>query len=89
MSYTRQNSGEELMARGARSGAVACLSTLLAPDTSPPACQTAVYDYCWEEEVYPDNSPASIDKETTTHISIHTLHLDGTAARRCCASKRR
>eukprot|EP00050_Salpingoeca_kvevrii_P003599 m.228450 g.228450 ORF g.228450 m.228450 type:complete len:1127 (+) comp10856_c0_seq18:6377-9757(+) len=40
--------------------------------------KTAVYDYCWEEEVYPDNSPASIDKETTTHISIHTLHLDGT-----------
>ena len=46
----------------------------------------AVYDYIWEEEEMVDdnwdsNAVASGNrtglKETTTHVSIHTLHLDG------------
>lgn len=48
--------------------------------------KTAVYDYIWEEEEMADeiwDDPTSGHgrktgaKETTTHISIHTLHLDG------------
>jgi hypothetical protein len=32
--------------------------------------KVAVYDYVWEEECGL--------REVTTHVSIHTLHLDGT-----------
>ena len=45
------------------------LSLSLSPSPSP-SPQLAVYDYVWEEEGRP--------REVTTHVSIHTLHLDGT-----------
>ena len=35
--------------------------------------QVAVYDYIWEE----DNFDGMQSREVTTHIAIHTLHLDG------------
>lgn len=48
--------------------------------------KTAVYDYIWEEEEMTDSNWDRLAgshgrktgaKETTTHVSIHTLHLDG------------
>merc|ERR1711988_996581 len=45
--------------------------------------KTAVYDYVWETEDFDDSedndvsSPSEYTREITTHISIHTLHLDG------------
>ncbi|XP_057308593.1 uncharacterized protein LOC130646936 [Hydractinia symbiolongicarpus] len=48
--------------------------------------KTAVYDYIWEEEEMADedwDNPTAAHgrktgaRETTTHVSIHTLHLDG------------
>ncbi|XP_041465232.1 uncharacterized protein LOC121415911 isoform X1 [Lytechinus variegatus] len=47
--------------------------------------KVAVYDYIWEEEDEEDNYDESPQKtkeeegkrEITTHVSVHTLHLDG------------
>ena len=42
--------------------------------------QVAVYDYVWEEfESEADTKEAREDeqREVTTHISVHTIYLDG------------
>lgn len=45
--------------------------------------KTAVYDYIWEEEQIDESDMAASDRkksghrEITTHVSIHTIHLDG------------
>ncbi|KAK3743337.1 hypothetical protein QZH41_013912, partial [Actinostola sp. cb2023] len=45
--------------------------------------KTAVYDYIWEEEqvdeseMYDAKQKKTGHREITTHVSIHTLHLDG------------
>lgn len=38
-----------------------------------------MFDYVWEEEQFADESiPDREHREVTTHVSIHTLSLDGT-----------
>ncbi|KAL5249152.1 hypothetical protein ACHWQZ_G018108 [Mnemiopsis leidyi] len=45
--------------------------------------KTAIYDYVWEEEIteeWEDTASRDVEKfkmDATTHVSIHTLHLDG------------
>ncbi|CAH3160843.1 unnamed protein product [Porites lobata] len=45
--------------------------------------KTAVYDYIWEEEQIDESDMGTSDRkktghrEITTHVSIHTIHLDG------------
>lgn len=45
--------------------------------------KTAVYDYIWEEEKIDESDMGASDKkktghrEITSHVSIHTIHLDG------------
>lgn len=39
--------------------------------------KVTVYDYIWGEETESGNDDISSRKEITTHISVHTLHLDG------------
>lgn len=39
--------------------------------------KVTVYDYIWGEETEAGDDDRSSRKEITTHVSIHTLHLDG------------
>ncbi|XP_077967584.1 uncharacterized protein LOC144421905 [Styela clava] len=39
--------------------------------------KVTVYDYIWGEETEVGENETSVRKEITTHVSIHTLHLDG------------
>ena len=45
--------------------------------------QVAVYDYVWEEGDEADDK-APVTREVTTHVSVHTIYLDGECESCCC-----